>query len=57
MDADYAANRLDATQPRFEHALFVKTQIISAQHPCRVRRGHRATPLTQSLPKVHAAFQ
>lgn len=29
MDADYAANQRDAAQPLFEHALYVKTQVMS----------------------------
>ena len=39
MDADYAANERDPAQPQFEHALFVKTQVISSRRaPCGLRR-------------------
>jgi hypothetical protein len=50
MDADYARNERDPAQPRFEHALFVKTQVMSSvRHPRGVRRGpqepcHRLGP-------------
>lgn len=30
MDADYAANERDPAQPQFEHALFVKAQVMSS---------------------------
>ena len=55
MDADYAANQLDARQPRFEHALFVKTQIIST-HSAHVvcDAGHKSHAIDSGLPKVHA---
>ncbi len=55
MDADYAANQLDATQPRFEHALFVKTQIISTHSTHAVcDAGHKSHAIDSGLPKVHA---
>ncbi len=39
MDADYAQNERDPAQPNFEHALFVKTQVIElARGPRRLRR-------------------
>ncbi|RYX92796.1 MAG: DSD1 family PLP-dependent enzyme [Comamonadaceae bacterium] len=55
MDADYAANQLDPAQPRFEHALFVKTQVISAQ-PGHVvcDAGHKSHAIDSGLPLVHA---
>ncbi len=55
MDADYAANQLDASQPRFEHALFVKTQIISTHSTHAVcDAGHKSHAIDSGLPKVHA---
>jgi D-serine deaminase-like pyridoxal phosphate-dependent protein len=58
MDADYAANKLDPAQPRFEHALFVKTQVISthsAPEPYAVcDAGHKSHAIDSGMPKVHA---
>ena len=55
MDADYAANELDPAQPRFEHALFVKTQVISAHVDHVVcDAGHKSHAIDSGLPKVHA---
>ncbi|MBC7609781.1 MAG: DSD1 family PLP-dependent enzyme [Polaromonas sp.] len=55
MDADYAANQLDPAQPRFEHALFVKTQVISAHEGHVVcDAGHKSHAIDSGLPKVHA---
>ncbi|MEO5670375.1 MAG: DSD1 family PLP-dependent enzyme [Ramlibacter sp.] len=53
MDADYAANERDAAQPHFEHALFVKTQVIST-HPDRAicDAGHKSHAVDSGLPKV-----
>ncbi len=55
MDADYAANELAVGQPRFKHALFVKTQVISvhAQHVV-CDAGHKSHAIDSGLPKVHA---
>jgi D-serine deaminase-like pyridoxal phosphate-dependent protein len=50
MDADYAANVHDPAQPAFEHALFIKSQVISVQAPpmrCATR-ATRATPSTRA---------
>ena len=58
MDADYAANQLDVNQPRFEHALFVKTQIISTHSTHAVcDAGHTSHAIDSGLPKVHAFSQ
>ena len=58
MDADYAANQLDVNQPRFEHALFVKTQIISTHSTHAVcDAGHKSHAIDSGLPKVHAFSQ
>jgi D-serine deaminase-like pyridoxal phosphate-dependent protein len=55
MDADYAANQLDVTQPRFEHALFVKTQVISTHITHAVcDAGHKSHAIDSGLPSVHA---
>ena len=55
MDADYAANELALSQPHFKHALFVKTQVISAhaQHVV-CDAGHKSHAVDSGLPKVHA---
>ncbi|HEY1092277.1 MAG TPA: DSD1 family PLP-dependent enzyme, partial [Burkholderiaceae bacterium] len=53
MDADYASNEADPAQPRFEHALFVKSQVISrsAQHAV-VDAGHKSHAIDAGLPQV-----
>ena len=55
MDADYAANQRDAAQPMFEHALYVKTQVmsVSADHAV-CDAGHKAHAIDSGLPKLHA---
>ncbi|MDB5889376.1 MAG: putative threonine aldolase [Polaromonas sp.] len=55
MDADYGANERDAADPRFEHALFVKTQVMSA-HAGHVvcDAGHKSHAIDSGLPQVHA---
>lgn len=55
MDADYAQNERDAAQPQFEHALFVKTQVIST-HPAHAvcDAGHKSHAIDSGLPLVHA---
>ena len=53
MDADYAANERESAQPAFEHALFVKTQVISAQHTHVVcDAGHKSHAIDSGLPLV-----
>jgi len=55
MDADYAANERDPAQPQFEHALFVKTQVISSQADHAVcDAGHKSHAIDSGLPTVHA---
>ena len=55
MDADYAKNERDPAQPQFEHALFVKTQIISTHAGHAVcDAGHKAHAIDSGLPLVHA---
>ncbi|MEO5660428.1 MAG: DSD1 family PLP-dependent enzyme [Polaromonas sp.] len=55
MDADYALNEHDPAQPQFEHALFVKTQVISLQNGHAVcDAGHKSHAIDSGLPTVHA---
>jgi len=56
MDADYARNETDPAQPQFEHALFVKTQVmsVSAGHVV-VDAGHKSHAIDSGLPRVHGA--
>jgi D-serine deaminase-like pyridoxal phosphate-dependent protein len=54
MDRDYAGNEPDPAQPRFEHALFVKSQVMSvcASHAV-VDAGHKSHAIDSGLPAVH----
>jgi D-serine deaminase-like pyridoxal phosphate-dependent protein len=55
MDADYARNEADPAQPVFEHALFVKTQVISRSATHAVcDAGHKSHAIDSGLPQVHA---
>ncbi len=53
MDRDYAANELPADAPRFEHALFIKSQVISRglAHAV-VDAGHKSHAIDSGLPQV-----
>ena len=53
MDADYARNERDPAQPAFEHALFVKAQIMSigATHAV-CDAGHKSHAVDSGMPKV-----
>lgn len=54
MDADYARNARDAAQPAFEHALFVKAQVVSVQqHHAVCDAGHKSHAIDSGLPTVH----
>jgi D-serine deaminase-like pyridoxal phosphate-dependent protein len=54
MDNDYARNERDPAQPQFEHALFVKTQVISAGEDHAVcDAGHKSHAIDSGMPKVH----
>lgn len=56
MDADYARNALDVAQPMFEHALFVKTQVMSVSAERAVcDAGHKSHAIDSGLPSVHGA--
>ena len=53
MDADYARNEPDSAQPTFEHALFVKTQVISRAPTHAVcDAGHKSHAIDSGLPLV-----
>jgi len=53
MDADYAANERDLAQPAFEHALFVKTQVISRADTHAVcDAGHKSHAIDCGMPTV-----
>jgi len=54
MDADYAANEPDPARPVFEHALFVKTQVLSTSPEHVVcDAGHKSHAIDSGLPRVH----
>ena len=53
MDADYAANAHDPAQPQFEHALFVKSQVMSSGLLHAVcDAGHKSHAIDSGLPAV-----
>lgn len=53
MDADYAANERELAQPAFEHALFIKTQVISCSDTHAVcDAGHKSHAIDCGLPTV-----
>jgi len=55
MDADYAANQADPQHLPFEHALFVKAQVISQQGDRAVcDAGHKSHAIDSGLPTVFA---
>ena len=56
MDADYAANEAAPHTPRFEHALFVKSRVMSrgASHAV-VDAGHKSHAVDSGLPRVWSA--
>jgi D-serine deaminase-like pyridoxal phosphate-dependent protein len=55
MDADYAKNERDPAQPQFEHALFVKTQVMSADSGHAVcDAGHKSHAIDSGMPRVHS---
>jgi len=53
LDRDYADNLPDPAAPRFEHALFVKTQVMSrgVSHAV-VDAGHKAHAIDSGLPRI-----
>jgi D-serine deaminase-like pyridoxal phosphate-dependent protein len=55
MDADYAANERDPAQPQFEHALYVKSRVMSSGLRHAVcDAGHKSHAIDSGLPKVVA---
>ena len=54
MDADYAANEADPDQPVFEHALYLKSQVMSVSGAHAVcDAGHKSHAIDSGLPRVH----
>jgi D-serine deaminase-like pyridoxal phosphate-dependent protein len=53
MDADYAANEADPGAPAFEHALFIKAQVMSVSAAHAVcDAGHKSHAIDSGLPRV-----
>jgi D-serine deaminase-like pyridoxal phosphate-dependent protein len=53
MDRDYADNEVAPGAPRFEHALFVKCQVVSrADDRAVVDAGHKSHAIDSGLPRV-----
>jgi D-serine deaminase-like pyridoxal phosphate-dependent protein len=53
MDRDYAENEVAAQAPHFEHALFVKSQVISRGYShAVVDAGHKAHAIDSGMPRV-----
>ncbi|MCG2591381.1 DSD1 family PLP-dependent enzyme [Ramlibacter sp. XY19] len=53
MDADYAANERDPAQPQFEHALYVKSRVMSSSLRHAVcDAGHKSHAIDSGLPTV-----
>jgi len=53
MDADYAANAPTPNAPQFEHALFVKSEVMSRGHSHAViDAGHKSHAIDSGLPRV-----
>ena len=53
MDADYADNEVAPDAPRFEHALFVKSQVMShGDSHAVVDAGHKSHAVDSGLPRV-----
>jgi D-serine deaminase-like pyridoxal phosphate-dependent protein len=53
MDADYASNEADPQAPPFEHALFIKSQVMSVSVAHAVcDAGHKSHAIDSGLPRV-----
>ncbi len=53
MDADYASNEADPGAPAFEHALFIKSQVMSVSTSHAVcDAGHKSHAIDSGLPSV-----
>jgi D-serine deaminase-like pyridoxal phosphate-dependent protein len=62
MDADYANNEHDPAQPQFEHALFIKSHVISCTQSAQDSRavidaGHKSYAIDSGMPTVWAGHQ
>jgi len=54
MDRDYADNAPTPNAPAFEHALFVKSRVMSRGHAhAVVDAGHKSHAIDSGLPRVH----
>lgn len=54
MDRDYASNERDPAQPQFEHALFIKTQVMSVcADYAVVDAGHKSHAVDSGMPSVY----
>ncbi|HEX7624094.1 MAG TPA: DSD1 family PLP-dependent enzyme [Anaeromyxobacteraceae bacterium] len=54
MDRDYGENEVDPAQPRFEHALFVMSQVMSlGRDRAVIDAGHKSHAVDSGLPRVH----
>ena len=53
LDRDYADNEVSPAAPRFEHALFVRTQVMSrgVSHAV-VDAGHKSHAIDSGLPRI-----
>ncbi len=55
MDADYGKNERDPASPKFEHSLFIKTQVMSVQTDHVVcDAGHKSHAIDSGMPLVYA---
>src|SRR3990167_3538917 len=53
MDADYAVNQTEADDPVFDHALFVKSQVMSrSENHAVCDAGHKSHAIDSGLPAV-----
>ena len=53
MDRDYADNTASDGAPRFEHALFVKSQVVSrAEQRAVIDAGHKSHAIDSGLPQI-----
>lgn len=53
MDTDYALNEREPAQPQFEHALFIKTQVLSVSDTYAVcDAGHKSHAIDSGMPTV-----
>jgi D-serine deaminase-like pyridoxal phosphate-dependent protein len=54
MDRDYGENEIDPAQPKFEHALFVMSQVMSlGRDRAVIDAGHKSHAVDSGLPRVH----